>query len=124
MSFRKPFRAVPVKLGTHYHGRQRANDQKAAFKLLGIAAFIGAIIGAGSIALSHEGRAKIVAVVKPLAVHAGIVRAREPQSGDFWSGCDNARAAGTAPIYSGEPGYRENMDGDNDGIACEPYRGR
>lgn len=27
-----------------------------------------------------------------------------------------------APIYSGEPGYRESMDGDGDGIACEPLR--
>lgn len=27
------------------------------------------------------------------------------------------------PIYRGEPGYRVEMDGDGDGIACEPYRG-
>ncbi|TNE38964.1 MAG: excalibur calcium-binding domain-containing protein [Sphingomonadales bacterium] len=26
-------------------------------------------------------------------------------------------------MYRGEPGYREGMDGDGDGIACEPYRG-
>ncbi|WP_293845936.1 excalibur calcium-binding domain-containing protein [Sphingopyxis sp.] len=45
-----------------------------------------------------------------------------PQDGDYWRGCNDARAAGTAPIYRGEPGYREGMDGDNDGIACEPYR--
>src|SRR5689334_15039815 len=24
---------------------------------------------------------------------------------------------------AGEPGYREGMDGDDDGIACEPYPG-
>ena len=30
-----------------------------------------------------------------------------------------ARAAGAAPIYRGEPGYREKLDRDNDGIACE-----
>jgi hypothetical protein len=50
------------------------------------------------------------------------VRARPPQPGDYWPGCHAARAAGTAPIYAGEPGYREKMDGDGDGIACEPYR--
>ncbi|WP_233503719.1 excalibur calcium-binding domain-containing protein [Sphingomonas psychrotolerans] len=22
----------------------------------------------------------------------------------------------------GEPGYREDLDGDSDGLACEPYR--
>jgi hypothetical protein len=42
----------------------------------------------------------------------------------YYSGCNEARAAGVAPIYRGQPGYREEMDGDGDGVACEPYRGR
>ena len=46
-------------------------------------------------------------------------RTRPPQAGDHWQGCNDARAAGTAPIYEGEPGYRPDMDGDGDGIACE-----
>ncbi|WP_240325632.1 excalibur calcium-binding domain-containing protein [Sphingomonas mesophila] len=25
------------------------------------------------------------------------------------------------PIHRGEPGYRDKLDGDSDGIACEPY---
>ncbi|WP_294048940.1 excalibur calcium-binding domain-containing protein [Sphingopyxis sp.] len=45
-------------------------------------------------------------------------------AGDHWRRCDDARAAGTAPIYRGEPGYRDGLDADNDGIACEPYRGQ
>jgi len=53
----------------------------------------------------------------------GISRERAPQPGDHWAGCDAARAAGTAPIYAGEPGHRAGMDGDGDGVACEPYRG-
>jgi hypothetical protein len=40
----------------------------------------------------------------------------------YYPGCDAARAAGAAPIYRGQPGYREEMDGDGDGIACEPHR--
>jgi hypothetical protein len=55
-------------------------------------------------------------------VSVGIARERAPQVGDIWGGCNDARAAGTAPIYAGEPGYREDMDGDGDGVACEPYR--
>lgn len=51
-------------------------------------------------------------------------RERAPQPGDYFSGCDDARAAGVAPLYRGEPGYRPEMDGDGDGIACEPYRRR
>ncbi|MCB5423970.1 excalibur calcium-binding domain-containing protein [Altererythrobacter sp. CC-YST694] len=42
----------------------------------------------------------------------------------FYRNCNEARAAGAAPLYRGQPGYRPEMDGDNDGIACEPYRGR
>lgn len=47
-------------------------------------------------------------------------------SGSSWSyrNCAAARAAGAAPIYRGQPGYGAHMDGDGDGIACEPYHGR
>ena len=41
-----------------------------------------------------------------------------------YSGCNEVRALGKAPLYAGEPGYRETMDGDGDGIACEPIRSR
>jgi hypothetical protein len=42
----------------------------------------------------------------------------------FYRRCADARAAGAAPIYEGQPGYRPELDGDGDGIACEPYHGR
>ncbi|MBT2244305.1 calcium-binding protein [Sphingobium lactosutens] len=47
-------------------------------------------------------------------------------SGSSWSypNCRAARAAGAAPLYAGQPGYGPHMDGDGDGIACEPYRGQ
>jgi hypothetical protein len=41
-----------------------------------------------------------------------------------YSGCDQVRALGQAPLYAGQPGYRSDMDGDGDGIACEPHRAR
>ncbi|WP_257541979.1 excalibur calcium-binding domain-containing protein [Sphingobium sp. CFD-1] len=46
--------------------------------------------------------------------------------GSDWSyrTCSQARAAGAAPLYRGQPGYGSHLDRDNDGIACEPYRGR
>ena len=40
----------------------------------------------------------------------------------YYANCAAARAAGVAPIYVGQPGYRPGLDADNDGIACEPYR--
>nr|WP_237453072.1 thermonuclease family protein [Qipengyuania vulgaris] len=45
-------------------------------------------------------------------------------SGVYYRNCDEARAAGATPLYRGQPGYGAHMDGDNDGVACEPYRGR
>lgn len=33
--------------------------------------------------------------------------------------CAQARTAGDAPVYRGEPGYSSDLDGDSDGIACE-----
>lgn len=38
--------------------------------------------------------------------------------------CAAALAAGAAPFYRGQPGYRPDWDGDGDGIACEPHRRR
>jgi hypothetical protein len=38
--------------------------------------------------------------------------------------CDQARAAGAAPVRRGDPGYGPHLDRDNDGVGCEPYRGR
>lgn len=46
------------------------------------------------------------------------------RSGVYYRNCREARAAGVTPLYRGQPGYGEHMDGDADGIACEPYRGR
>lgn len=39
----------------------------------------------------------------------------------YYRNCDAARAAGAAPIARGMPGYRDALDRDNDGWACEPY---
>lgn len=47
-----------------------------------------------------------------------------PAAGRYFRNCAEAIAAGAAPLYRGQPGYRPQMDGDSDGIACEPYRGR
>lgn len=87
------------------------------------AGVIGLLVGVGSVAATPQGRNLVAAQAADLAVASGLKRKREPRPGDHWSGCDDARAAGTAPIYEGEPGYRAQMDGDGDGEACEPYRG-
>ncbi len=35
--------------------------------------------------------------------------------------CAAARAAGRSNIPAWDPSYRERMDGDGDGLACEPH---
>lgn len=36
-----------------------------------------------------------------------------------YANCDEAIAAGAAPLTAGDPGYRAALDGDGDGTACE-----
>jgi hypothetical protein len=37
----------------------------------------------------------------------------------YYANCTAAKAAGVAPLYAGQPGYRSGLDRDSDGIACE-----
>jgi hypothetical protein len=37
----------------------------------------------------------------------------------YYKNCAAARAAGAAPLYAGQLGYRSALDRDNDGVACE-----
>ena len=42
-----------------------------------------------------------------------------PSGETYFQNCAAARAAGAAPLHAGDPGYRSQLDGDNDGVACE-----
>jgi len=44
--------------------------------------------------------------------------ASQPQQGAFRN-CREARVAGAAPLYRGQPGYGSHLDRDGDGVACE-----
>ncbi|AZS23439.1 excalibur calcium-binding domain-containing protein [Caulobacter sp. FWC26] len=55
-------------------------------------------------------------------IHAAQIQTKAPGDQHF-SGCRAARAAGRENIPSWDPSYRSSMDGDGDGLACEPYRG-
>jgi len=41
------------------------------------------------------------------------------QTAAYYKNCAAARAAGAAPLRTGDPGYRAGLDRDSDGIACE-----
>jgi len=60
------------------------------------------------------------------AVHRSEAIAADPEiqkveQSVYYRNCAAARAAGAAPINEGQPGYRPELDGDNDGVACEPW---
>ena len=56
----------------------------------------------------------------PLTIAPTTPATEPPTSEDvYYDNCAAARAAGAAPLYRGDPGYRSDMDGDGDGIACE-----
>jgi hypothetical protein len=42
-----------------------------------------------------------------------------PPANVYYANCDAVRAAGHAPLYRGQPGYRSALDRDGDGVACE-----
>lgn len=49
--------------------------------------------------------------------------ARQREDSIYYRNCEAVRLAGKAPLHRGDPGYREGIDGDSDGVACEPYYG-
>jgi len=101
----------------------KRRERLPALGVIGGAALIGTTIGIGSAMIGDGGVAAVAGKLKSLAVSAGWIRANAPPPGAYYRGGDEARAAGVAPLYAGEPGYREEMDGDRDGIVCEPYSG-
>ncbi len=80
--------------------------------VLGAMAIVGAITFVAAPTLQSPAR---TAAMSPATLEA-------TEKSVYYAGCNEARAAGAAPIYRGSPGYRPEMDGDSDGIACEPHR--
>jgi len=59
----------------------------------------------------------------PSGITASTAHQASSKPAVLYRNCDEARAAGAAPIFRGEPGYAAALDPDNDGVACEPYYG-
>ena len=49
------------------------------------------------------------------------VRAPDAQApaSTYYDNCSAARAAGAAPVRTGDPGYGRHLDRDGDGVGCE-----
>ena len=118
MSLRRPFRSTPVKLGAEYRAREAANLRDGRFfatlMILGPITVFGVIWTLTPV--------YVAGADAPLPAHLN-PSAETSSPSIHYSGCNDVRAAGAAPLYRGDPGYRPDMDGDDDGIACEPHRG-
>jgi endonuclease YncB( thermonuclease family) len=102
----------------HFTTAYVANEERARERRLGI--WAGEFVRPSDYRAAHPmPRAKAVPQAPPRQSYSP-----PASSGVYYRGCNEARAAGAAPLYRGQPGYRPEMDGDGDGIACEPYRGR
>ncbi|WP_241557431.1 excalibur calcium-binding domain-containing protein [Croceibacterium ferulae] len=112
---------VPICRGRRYRRQTQLRQIRATTWLFVVAALIEAALGGASVVATPQSLASVEALVTPIAVFTGSIRARSPQERDYWSRCDEARVSGSAPLYDGEPGYRIELDRDRDGIACEPY---
>jgi hypothetical protein len=61
--------------------------------------------------------ARMVMVGLAVVFGGGVFAA--PVSAFPFSNCDQAEAAGAAPMYAGQPGYSSDLDADGDGVACD-----
>lgn len=128
MGSRNSSRANVVAIGSRARRRGQARQRYGAARVLGIGGLAGVALGA-AVGFQDSGdlgkaAAFVGSVSKEVAVSQGIARASTPPPGAYYRYCADARAAGVAPLYAGEPGYRPALDRDGDGVACEPYRGR
>ncbi|WP_434450950.1 excalibur calcium-binding domain-containing protein [Lentzea sp. E54] len=58
-------------------------------------------------------------VPQPVVPQPQPAPAPEPPASAYYANCAAAKAAGAAPLYAGQPGYRAALDRDKDGVACE-----
>lgn len=59
------------------------------------------------------------ATTSPPATTLAPVQPLLAETNVYYTNCSEARAAGDAPLYRGDAGYRSELDGDGDGVACE-----
>ena len=60
-----------------------------------------------------------VAMFGTVGVATALAVVIAPEADAGYGSCDEARAAGAAPLYAGQPGYSRKLDRDGDGVACE-----
>jgi hypothetical protein len=68
---------------------------------------------------AEQAAAQQAAVQQAPAAPVAPVAPAAPPAAAYYANCAAARAAGAAPLYSGQAGYSTSLDRDRDGVACE-----
>lgn len=87
----------------------RATGLRYRFRMNGRAIALAGVIAIGAFGIGRG--------TAPINAETNAV----PDQSVFYARCADARASGAAPIYEGQPGYRDGLDRDGDGIACEAF---
>lgn len=90
-------------------------------------ALIGALVGGGfgALGMMMADRTAPAAAATAMGLNQTSHVKPQPSSPERpFRNCTEARAADAAPVYENDPGYAPWLDGDHDGIGCEPYHGR
>ena len=98
----------------------------AALMLGGAGGYAWSMLASSQPEQVHPREPKMIAIApspEELPEEADKQWTAEADDSVHYAGCNEVRAAGKAPLLAGQPGYREDMDGDRDGIACEPIGG-
>lgn len=113
--------------GTDRYGRTLAYVQTRAGRDVGTAILKARLAIARYDSLDGYGNHPYQRLYRKLDANNGEVwcaaakptRKPRPPSGGSYASCADAKAAGAAPLYRGQPGYSTKLDRDRDGVACE-----
>ncbi len=116
----RPFRTVPIQHGRQFRRRRLLRQRRTVIGRIVMWFAVAALVGGGAGYLSLQGNSlrELTARLLPETGSSAVSNAWV-----YYADCDQARAAGHAPLRVGEPGYRAELDADRDGTACEPYHG-
>jgi hypothetical protein len=132
-SYRCTYVARQVQIKSRYRLWVTPPERDAIVRVLqGCGAITGPVTPGSPSMQARPSAGDAVTVTSPSRPSAGdtvtVTSPSRPSAGDtvtvtvdgpYYSSCAAARAAGVAPLYRDDPGYRPGLDGDRDGIACE-----
>jgi hypothetical protein len=70
-------------------------------------------------AAAQQAAAQAAQAAKPAPAPAAPAPAAPAPASAYYQNCDAVRAAGAAPLYAGQPGFRAALDRNSNGVACE-----